>query len=398
MMDKENHENDLERSLQTAMTIMPAENAGSKPEDSPPATEMTIVDPVIPESEKSGEKHEKTEMTMMQDHPEREPDAELTKTKAAQPHSGSYGNLQPGDRIERCIIVKKLGQGGMGSVYLARHETLGIFRAIKVLSGALYIRGGEFIRRFIQEAKIACSINHPNIVNVLDVGDDKERNFCYIIMEYVDGGTVRDVLRKTPKLSEVDALIITEAVAEALQAAAEQKIVHRDIKPDNIMLTRRGEVKLADLGIAKNTDDNVQLTKSHVMMGTPAYLAPEQAQDAHSVDVRADSEKVKLPLRYRQELTDWNRPFGGLNMRFAVRGLDADNYYYTFGICDIRNPQVVEFQVRSLALAGRQQEDARKKGKSFHHVRKIRKPEHLNNNQSIIYATIPGAFLPGIIL
>ena len=351
MMDKENHENDLERSLQTAMTIMPAENAGSKPEDSPPATEMTIVDPVIPESEKSGEKHEKTEMTMMQDHPEREPDAELTKTKAAQPHSGSYGNLQPGDRIERCIIVKKLGQGGMGSVYLARHETLGIFRAIKVLSGALYIRGGEFIRRFIQEAKIACSINHPNIVNVLDVGDDKERNFCYIIMEYVDGGTVRDVLRKTPKLSEVDALIITEAVAEALQAAAEQKIVHRDIKPDNIMLTRRGEVKLADLGIAKNTDDNVQLTKSHVMMGTPAYLAPEQAQDAHSVDVRADIYSLGATL---YEMLTGQIPYPGKNTYDILAKLVSEPVPDPRSVTDTVSAPTARLVMRMLSKQARQ--------------------------------------------
>ena len=195
---------------------------------------------------------------------------------------------QPGDRIDRYVIVKKLGQGGMGSVYLARHETLGVLRALKVLSGVLYQRGGEFVKRFMQEARIACSISNPNIVNVLDVGEDPERSFCWIVMEYVDGGTIRDVLRKIPHLGELHALAITRAAAEALKAAAEQKIVHRDIKPDNIMLTRKGEVKLADLGIAKNTDENVQLTRSHVMMGTPAYLAPEQAQDAHGVDVRAD--------------------------------------------------------------------------------------------------------------
>ena len=198
------------------------------------------------------------------------------------------GDFQPGDHIDRYTVVRKLGQGGMGSVYLVRHETLRVFRAAKVLSGALYLRGGEFVDRFIREARLACSINHPNVVNVLDVGEDRERGICWLIMEYVDGGTVRDVLRSVPKLSEVHAVIIAEAVASALAAAAQQKIVHRDIKPDNIMLTRRGEVKLADLGIAKNNEENVQLTKSHVMMGTPAYLAPEQAMDAHSVDVRAD--------------------------------------------------------------------------------------------------------------
>ena len=210
-----------------------------------------------------------------------------TMPVSSSPRTGLY-EPQPGDRIDRYVIVKKLGQGGMGSVYLARHETLGVLRALKVLSGVLYQKGGEFVKRFMQEARIACSISNPNIVNVLDVGEDPERSFCWIVMEYVDGGTIRDVLRKIPHLGELHALAITRAAAEALKAAAEQRIVHRDIKPDNIMLTRKGEVKLADLGIAKNTDENVQLTRSHVMMGTPAYLAPEQAQDAHGVDVRAD--------------------------------------------------------------------------------------------------------------
>ena len=288
MSDNEKGGSIADQIEKTALTMMPADEAGSQGNDSgPQVTEVTMAGPAAANAPGGGESPMKTEMTMMQDSPESFA-SEVNKTTPCRPRTVSYGNLQPGDKIDRCVIVKKLGQGGMGSVYLARHETLGVFRAVKVLSGALYVRGGEFIKRFIQEAKIASSINHPNIVNVLDVGEDPERNFCYIIMEYVDGGTIRDVLRKTPRLSEVDALIVVESVAEALKAAAEQKIVHRDIKPDNIMLTSRGEVKLADLGIAKNTDDNVQLTKSHIMMGTPAYLAPEQAQDAHSVDVRAD--------------------------------------------------------------------------------------------------------------
>ena len=351
MTEKENHENSPDRSLQTAMTMMPTESSESKPAESPQFTEMTMVDAEIPKAEKSQAKYEKTEMTMMQDFPTEEQDSELNQTKPCQPRTGSYGNLQPGDRIERCVIVKKLGQGGMGSVYLARHETLGIFRAVKVLSGALYIRGGEFIQRFIQEAKIACSINHPNIVNVLDVGEDKERNFCYIIMEYVDGGTVRDVLSKTSRLSEVDALIITEAVAEALQAAAEQKIVHRDIKPDNIMLTRRGEVKLADLGIARNTDDNVQLTKSHVMMGTPAYLAPEQAQDAHSVDVRADIYSLGATL---YEMLTGEIPYPGKNTYDILAKLASEPVPDPRSVTDTISAPTARLVMRMLAKTAKQ--------------------------------------------
>lgn len=351
--DQQKKEHDL--TMETAMTIVPSDNTVSKPDDAPMATEMTMVDAAaVPEAGKSAGSHYKTEMTMIQDIPGEKPEQEINKTTPCQPHSGSYGNLQPGDRIDRCVIVKKLGQGGMGSVYLARHETLGIFRAIKVLSGALYIRGGEFIRRFIQEAKIACSINHPNIVNVLDVGEDKERNFCYIIMEYVDGGTVMDVLRKTPRLTETDALIITEAVAEALQAAAEQKIVHRDIKPDNIMLTLRGEVKLADLGIARNTDENVQLTKSHVMMGTPAYLAPEQAQDAHSVDVRADIYSLGATL---YEMLTGQIPYPGKNTYDILAKLVSEPVPDPRSVVDNISAPTARLVMRMLAKNAKQRPD-----------------------------------------
>ena len=258
------------------------------------ATEVTMVDEkqaaeTAPSAENGG-KTFATEVTMVDEKhatAEEDPTVALSKIPESKAAAAAAG-LQPGDRLDRYVVVRKLGQGGMGSVYLVRHETLGVFRAAKVLSHALYARGGEFVNRFIQEAKIACAISHPNIVNVLDVGEDAGHGMCYIIMEYVDGGTVHNVLRASKRFSELHALIIVEAAAEALQAASAQKIVHRDIKPDNIMLTRRGEVKLADLGIAKNNEEDVQLTRSHVMMGTPAYLAPEQARDAHSVDVRAD--------------------------------------------------------------------------------------------------------------
>ena len=361
------------------MTMVSSENAASKPDDAPMKTEMTLVDAAAPAAEKSAGNQNHTEMTMLQDIPGENSGGGENKTVPCEPHSGCYGNLQPGDRIDRCVIVKKLGQGGMGSVYLARHETLGIFRAIKVLSGALYVRGGEFIRRFIQEAKIACSINHPNIVNVLDVGEDKDRNFCYIIMEYVDGGTVRDVLRKTPRLTETDALIITEAVAEALQAASEQKIVHRDIKPDNIMLTRRGEVKLADLGIARNTDDNVQLTKSHVMTGTPAYLPPEQAQDAHSVDVRADIYSLGATL---YEMLTGQIPYPGKNTYDILAKLVSEPVPDPRSLVDNISAPTAKLVMRMLAKNAKQRpdnaEELLKDIRSLHAV-----PANLDKGKSI---------------
>ncbi|MFA4943330.1 MAG: serine/threonine-protein kinase, partial [Lentisphaeria bacterium] len=139
-----------------------------------------------------------------------------------------------------------------------------------------------------REAKLACRIKHANVIAVMDAERDGKSGLYYIVQEFVDGGTVRDLMRKGP-LTEAQALDIAIGVTEALAAAAEFGIVHRDIKPENIMLTRKGVVKLADLGIAKEqSETDTGLTLSQVMMGTPAYMAPEQAHDAKNVDARAD--------------------------------------------------------------------------------------------------------------
>lgn len=196
--------------------------------------------------------------------------------------------LADGEKIGKYVIDRRLGKGGMGEVYLATHETLKIQRAIKVLPKEIAGKNSQFLARFLREAKTACEIRHSNIVNVMDVETDEERGLSYIVMEFVDGGDVRGLLRASGRLTIDQAVVIVEAVASALAAASEFGIVHRDIKPDNIMLTRRGDVKLADLGIAKSANEDVQLTRTNVMMGTPAYLSPEQARDAKHVDVRAD--------------------------------------------------------------------------------------------------------------
>lgn len=357
----ENSENNF--SEKTALTMIPddaspasaAEEKGSA--DNICATDVTIVqedhaaEPAAgqddtPDSTPAPEKalhsgRHDTGMTMLQH--------DSGHVSTAPPDSGD--KLQPGDRLDRYVIVKKLGQGGMGSVYLVRHETLGVFRAAKVLSSELYARGDEFVKRFVQEAKLACSISNPNIVNVLDVCDDPEKQCCYIIMEYVDGGTVRDVLHEVSRFSEIHAVMIVEAVAEALQAASEQKIVHRDIKPDNIMLTRRGVVKLADLGIAKNTEDNVKLTRTHIMMGTPAYLAPEQAKDAHNVDARADI--YSLGATFYEMLTG-QIPYPGKNTYDILSKLASDPVPDPRSIVESISPQTARLVMKMLAKQPKQ--------------------------------------------
>ncbi|MBO5688787.1 MAG: serine/threonine protein kinase, partial [Lentisphaeria bacterium] len=194
----------------------------------------------------------------------------------------------PGLIIGKYEIIRKLGKGGMGVIYLARHTQLDTLRALKVLPAGEADEKKDFAERFIREARIASQIRHPNVVEVMDVEADPELHVSYIVMEYVDGGSLRQTLRKQDRLNLEQAIVTIQGVVSALCAAAEHGIVHRDIKPDNIMFTKRGEVKLADLGIAKKDDEDDNLTKTNVMMGTPAYLSPEQVENPKTVDIRSD--------------------------------------------------------------------------------------------------------------
>ena len=196
--------------------------------------------------------------------------------------------LTPGQMVGKYEIIKKIGKGGMGVIYLARHTQLDSLRALKVLPAESADEHPLFAERFIREARIASQIRHPNVVEVMDVESDSELNLSYIVMEYVDGGSLRQVLRSLPRLSIEQAVVTVQGISEALSTAYSHGIVHRDIKPDNIMFTKNGGVKLADLGIAKKDDEEDNLTKTNVMMGTPAYLSPEQVENPKAVDVRSD--------------------------------------------------------------------------------------------------------------
>ena len=181
---------------------------------------------------------------------------------------------------------KKLGKGAMGEVYYGIHPNLDIPIAIKTLSKSL-IEDELFIERFIREAKMAARLRHENAIMIYDADHDEGNHF--IVMEYVSGGDLSDLIEKKGRLSEEQALHITGCIASALQAAAKFNIIHRDIKPENIMLSEDGTPKLADLGIARqNSDGQVNTTMTGVIVGTPSYLAPEQAHDSKGVDARAD--------------------------------------------------------------------------------------------------------------
>jgi len=251
-----------------------------------------------------------------------DPDRTMVATETSSGISTTTRNISiEGQEIGKYTIVKRIGKGGMGEVYLAKHKTLGTYRALKVLPKEILEENSKFLERFLREAKLASEIRHPNVVGVMDVETDSSAGVPYIVMEYIDGGSLRNSLITNKKLSEEQAVVVVEAVASALRAAEEHNIVHRDIKPDNIMFTKQGEVKLADLGIAKNDDKDSELTKTNMMIGTPAYLSPEQAQNAKGVDGRADI--YSLGATYYEMLTG-QHPYPGHSTFEILHKLFAD--------------------------------------------------------------------------
>lgn len=190
-------------------------------------------------------------------------------------------------RFPQLEILEFLGQGGMGMVYKARQPRLDRLVALKILSPEV-ARQPAFTERFGREARALAKLSHPGIVAIYDFGNVGEDYF--LMMEYVDGVTLREMI-KARELRPAQALALVVQICEALQSAHDQGVVHRDIKPGNILVDRKGRVKIADFGLAKLIDpetDAVALTAEHHVMGTPHYMAPEQMTHPLLVDHRAD--------------------------------------------------------------------------------------------------------------
>jgi len=182
-------------------------------------------------------------------------------------------------------VLECLGQGGMASVWKARQLSLDRIVAIKILSPKM-AKDISDIERFLKEAKSAAKLKHPGIIQVYDV--NAEEGLYYIVMEYVAGYTVGDWLRRKGVLSEDDALLVVDSVADALDYAwGKEGIIHCDIKPDNVIIDSDGTVKLADLGLAR-TINAMSTQEEEYVMGTPAYMAPEQARGEPDLDCRTD--------------------------------------------------------------------------------------------------------------
>ncbi len=190
----------------------------------------------------------------------------------------------PGALLGDFLIVRELGQGGMGKVYLAHQVSLDRDVALKVLS-ADFARDANFIQFFINEARMAAALNHPNIVQAYAVNSDAEH--YYFAMELIEGNTMKQVLQNSGRLVHEKVLSITTDIVAALAYAwQEKKLVHRDIKPDNIMLTYDGRTKLADMGLARKITETHDDGSSE-LYGTPQYIAPELILGAPG-DLRSD--------------------------------------------------------------------------------------------------------------
>jgi eukaryotic-like serine/threonine-protein kinase len=204
-----------------------------------------------------------------------------------------------GQTVGNYLVTQKLGEGGMGSVYLAEHPTIGKKVALKILH-AEFASNPEVADRFFTEAKAVNAIGHPNIVDIVDYGviqsgpGGRDR-LVYFIMEYLNGPALSHVIRTESPLAPERALTIALQVADALASSHKSSIVHRDLKPDNIILIRRGRendfVKLLDFGIAKLTGSDglsSHKTRTGLVLGTPAYMSPEQCEGRATVDHRTD--------------------------------------------------------------------------------------------------------------
>jgi eukaryotic-like serine/threonine-protein kinase len=188
---------------------------------------------------------------------------------------------------ERYEIGGVLGRGGMAEVHRGRDLRLGREVAVKVLRSDL-ARDPSFQVRFRREAQASASLNHPAIVAVYDTGEDRTTTGAtpYIVMEYVEGETLRDVLRREGRLSPERAMSLSADICGALDFSHRNGIVHRDVKPGNVMITPQGSVKVMDFGIARAVSDSAAtMTSTAAVIGTAQYLSPEQARgegvDAH---------------------------------------------------------------------------------------------------------------------
>src|ERR1700690_336195 len=235
---------------------------------------------------------------------------------ASDPESDEAGLLKPGDLLAGKLRIERvIGRGGMGVVYCAQHELLGQRVAIKILLPAV-ASNKEVVARFLNEARAAAAIEGEHVARVLDVAT-LEDGRPYIVIEYLDGADLSQVLEARGPLPVIETVDCVLQALEALAQAHARGIVHRDFKPSNLFVARRSDgttlVKVLDFGIAKaaqpmNVLENASMTRSNSVLGSPQYMSPEQLRNAKNVDARADIWSTGLTL---YELLTGATPFAG---------------------------------------------------------------------------------------
>jgi len=210
--------------------------------------------------------------------------------------------LSPDQKLDHFKVISKIGEGGMGEVYLAEDEKLSRKVALKVLPYDL-LENDDRRERFLREAKTAAKISHPNVMSIYDFGtckpDGSDKDISYIVMEHIEGESLRDYLANR-SVAMTERLRLSEKIVRGLAAAHKLNIVHRDIKTDNIMIDSNGEPKILDFGLAKPFDSvfsndsgnrtvtaSQDLTQDGKILGTVTYMSPEQAR-GEVVDARSD--------------------------------------------------------------------------------------------------------------
>ena len=230
-------------------------------------------------------------------------DGILTQFQAEQILQGKWRRFT----IGKYKVLEKLGAGGMGAVYLCEHKLMRRRVAVKVLPTAK-ASDDSSLQRFYREARAVAALDHPNIVHAYDIDQDEQLHF--LVMEYVDGASFQDLVKNSGPLEIGRACHYIRQSANGLEHASRAGLVHRDIKPGNILVDRVGVVKILDMGLARffnDEDDNVTKNFDETVLGTADYLAPEQAVDSHSVDIRADIYSLGATFYY---LLTGRTPFG----------------------------------------------------------------------------------------